>query len=160
MPRALWWSDAGVATRARCRARASNHHLRVSPLLDAYRCHVGRCAHHPAVYWTHARVAAHNLSSMEAKEQGAKTSDFRDMSYGASRGARARHAGAFADAAQPCSRSHSVFFSAVSQGHRTASPTLAILSHPALPCWASRPLLPLGATVRASARSVSTTHTL
>ena len=50
-------------------------------MLDAHRCHSGRCAHHPAVHRTQAGVASHNLSTLEAKEQNAKTSDFSDMSY-------------------------------------------------------------------------------
>ena len=52
-------------------------------MLDAHRCHSGRCAHHPAVHRTQACVASHNFSTMEAKEKSARTSDFKfnDMSY-------------------------------------------------------------------------------
>jgi hypothetical protein len=81
VPRALWWSDAGAAAQACCCGRASELQLSVPPMLDAHRCHSGRCAHHPAVHRTQAGVASHNLSTLEAKEQNTKTSDFSDMSY-------------------------------------------------------------------------------
>ena len=71
----------------------------------------------------------------------------------ASRSARARHAGAFADTAQRCSRSDSALSPAVSQGHSTSSPASTI---PFLPCSAMPGLTllpPSRAAMRASARS-------